>query len=153
MQRAERGALAVEFGLVTLILVPLVLGVVEFGRALYAYDTLAKSVRSAARYLSVGEPASAARQLEAKCIVVTGSPTTAGGACSGTPQLPGLDTGMVTIYEPSTSDTVRAIATGAGSLDAVSVSVPSYPLSQIASVLYSGISIGPVSVTVPYVFF
>jgi Flp pilus assembly protein TadG len=153
MHGVHRGAIAVEFGLVTLVLVPIVLGVVEFGRALYAYDTLAKSVRSAARYLSVGEPASASRQLEAKCIVVTGSPTVSGGACSGTPQLPGLNTGMVTIYEPSTSDAVRAIATGSGSLDAVSVSVSSYPLSQIASILYSGFSIGPVSVTVPYVFF
>ena len=48
----QRGAIAVEFGLVTLIIVPLALGVVEFGRALYAYDTLTKSVRSAARYLA-----------------------------------------------------------------------------------------------------
>ena len=73
-----RGAIAVEFGLVAIILIPLVLGIVEFGRALYAYDTLVKSVRSAARYLSVGTPSDAARQLEAKCIVIT----SASWACS-----------------------------------------------------------------------
>jgi Flp pilus assembly protein TadG len=151
--RLRRGSIAVEFGLVTMFLVPMVIGVVEVGRALYAYDTLAKSVRSAARYLSVGTPSSAARQLEAICIVVTGTPGTSGGACSGNAQLPGLTTGMVTILEPSTSNAVRSIATGAGLVDAVTVSVSGYPLSQIASVLYGGLTLGDISVTVPYVFF
>lgn len=148
-----RGAIAVEFGLVAIILIPLVLGIVEFGRALYAYDTLVKSVRSAARYLSVGTPSDAARQLEAKCIVITGSPANSGGGCSAPLQLPGLTTAMVSILEPSASGSVRAIATGAGSLDAVTVSISGYPLSQIAPLRYSGLQLGVISVTVPYVFF
>lgn len=148
-----RGAVAVEFGLAALILVPTVLGTVEFGRALYAYDTLAKSVRSAARYLAVGRPEQAQRQLEARCIVVTGRPVTAGAGCSGTPQLPGLTTAMVTILEPSTNAGVNQVVTGAGQIALVTVSVSGYPLSSFAAVLYSSITLGPISATMPFIFF
>jgi Flp pilus assembly protein TadG len=152
-RRLGRGAVAVEFGLVLLFLVPLVIGTVEFGRALYYYDTLAKSVRSAARYLSVGVPSTAARQLEATCIVVTGSPAVAAGACSQPAQLPGLTAGMVTILEPSTSNAVKSIATGSGTMDMVTVSVTGFPASTLGSLIFPNITLGPISVTVPHVFF
>jgi Flp pilus assembly protein TadG len=158
--RNHHGIVAVEFGLVLLFLVPLVIGVVEFGRALYAYDTLAKSVRSAARHLSVGETdgattAGATRQLEAVCIVVTGSPVSSGSACSGSAQLPGLTTGMVTVLVPSNSGAVTNIATGTGTgtISLVTVSVQGYPLSGIAGILYSAITLGAISATVPFIFF
>ena len=148
-----RGAVAVELALVLLFLVPLVVGIVETGRALYAYDILVKSTRSAARYLAVGRPAEATRQLEARCIVVTGSPANSGAACSGAPLLPGLNTGMVTILEPSTSNEVRAIATGAGTLDVITVSVSGYPLSTLGTAIFPSLTFGPIGVTVPNVFF
>lgn len=147
------GAIAVEFGLVLVFLVPMVIGTVEFGRALYAYDTLVKSVRSAARYLATGDPADPARQLEARCIVVTGSPAAAGGACSDSALLDGLTIGMVTILERSTSNAVRGIATGTGNLDVLSVSVSGYPLSTLGSAIFPHLTLGAISVTVPHVFF
>lgn len=149
----QRGAAAIEFALVMLFLIPLVVGVIETGRALYAYDTLAKSVRSAARYLATVRPNDAADRQRATCLAVTGSIANAGGVCSGTPILSGLTPGMVTILEPSTSNEVRLVATGAGTIDLVTVSISGYPLSTIGSAIFPDLTLGTISVTVPYVFF
>lgn len=51
--RQERGAAAVEFALVLPILLLVVAGTVEFGRAFWFYDTLSKATRDAARYLTM----------------------------------------------------------------------------------------------------
>jgi Flp pilus assembly protein TadG len=152
-RRAPRGAIAIEFGLVLLLLVPLVVGTVEVGRALYAYDTLVKTVRSAARHLAVGKPEESARQMEARCIVVTGSPANSGSSCTETALLTGLTTGMVTILERTTSDAVKGIATGSGVLDVVTVSVSGYPLSTLGTTIFPDLTFGAISVTVPHVFF
>jgi Flp pilus assembly protein TadG len=151
--RVQRGAAAVEFALMLLFLVPLTVGVVETGRALYAYDTLAKSVRSAARYLATARPSDIADRQRAACLAVTGSIATGGGSCSGTPLLTGLTTGMVTILEPSTSNEVRLVATGSGTIDMVTVAISGYPLSTLGSAIFPNLTLGTISVTVPYVFF
>lgn len=49
----QRGVAAVEFAIVVFILLLIGAGLVEFGRALWYYDALAKGTRDAARYLSV----------------------------------------------------------------------------------------------------
>lgn len=49
----QRGVAAVEFAFLVLILLLIAAGLVEFGRALWYYDALAKGTRDAARYLSV----------------------------------------------------------------------------------------------------
>jgi Flp pilus assembly protein TadG len=47
-----KGVAAVEAALVSLFLIGLMLGVVEFARAIYYFDALTKSTRAAARYLA-----------------------------------------------------------------------------------------------------
>ena len=76
-----------------------------------------------------------------------------GGTCSGTPLLSGLTPGMVTILEPSTSNEVRLVATGAGTIDMVTVAINGYPLSTLGSAIFPNLTLGTISVTVPYVFF
>lgn len=49
----QRGVAAVEFAFLILLLLLIVAGLVEFGRALWYYDALAKGTRDAARYMSV----------------------------------------------------------------------------------------------------
>lgn len=56
--RDDRGAAAVEFALVLPILVVLVFGVVDFGRALFAYNYLTSAVREGGRFAAVQESAS-----------------------------------------------------------------------------------------------
>jgi Flp pilus assembly protein TadG len=153
LRARTRGVIALELALVALILVPLIIGVVEFGRAVYAHDVMVKSVRSAARYLVVGAPEDATRQLEAKCIAVTGSPAASAGACSGTPLLVGLTIGMVTILEPTTSNGVKLIATGSGTMDVVTVYISGYPLSTLGSAIFPDLTFGAIGATLPYVFF
>ncbi|BBI99775.1 hypothetical protein FGKAn22_14680 [Ferrigenium kumadai] len=51
--RSERGAAAVEFALVLPVLLLVVGGAIEFGRAFWFYDSLAKVTRDAARYLTM----------------------------------------------------------------------------------------------------
>lgn len=148
-----RGVASIEFAIVMTVLVPLVLGTVEFGRALAAWDTLARSTRAAARHLAVGTPSDAARQLQARCLVVTGSPDTAGNACARAAQLPGLVLQHVRVLEPSRDAAVRAVATGAGTLDLVTVSVSGWRFPALGWDVLPAFTFSAISVTVPYVFF
>jgi len=49
---SQRGAAAIEFAFVLPLLLVIFSGMVEFGRAMWHYDALAKGARDAARYLS-----------------------------------------------------------------------------------------------------
>ena len=80
----QRGTAIIEFALSVPLLVLLSIMVVEMGRALYQYNALAKSVRDAARYLSMQLPNTQVAQ--AKNLVVFGTPDG-----TGTPLVPGLD--------------------------------------------------------------
>lgn len=51
--KQERGATLVEFALSVMLLLTLMLGVVEFGRALYAYHFTSHAARTAARWAAV----------------------------------------------------------------------------------------------------
>lgn len=51
-QNGEKGAAAVEFAIVVIVLLLIVAGIVEFGRAFWFYDALTKATRDGARYMS-----------------------------------------------------------------------------------------------------
>lgn len=59
--RGERGAAAVEFALVVPLLLLLVLGIAEFGRAYNTSATLASAARTGARTMALENSAGAAR--------------------------------------------------------------------------------------------
>ncbi|MDE2387811.1 MAG: pilus assembly protein [Betaproteobacteria bacterium] len=101
LQKKMQGAVAVEFALLLLPLLLLLLGVAEFGRALYQYNTLVKTTRDSVRHLSHLNPASsgyADAKTEATCLAVYGNTT-----CSGVTLLPGLTTSMVSINPVNTT--------------------------------------------------
>jgi hypothetical protein len=80
----QRGTAIIEFALSLPLLVLMSILVVELGRAMYQYNALTKSVRDAARYLSMQLPNTQVAQ--AKNLVVFGNPDG-----TGAPLLPGLD--------------------------------------------------------------
>jgi Flp pilus assembly protein TadG len=51
--RTDRGAAAVEFALIAPILLTLVFGIVDFGRAMYVYNVLTAGMREGARAAAV----------------------------------------------------------------------------------------------------
>ena len=86
----QSGVALVEFALILPLLLLLTFITTEFGRALFQYNILTKSVRDAARYLTPYNPRDAAKILIAKNLVVYGNP-----AGSGSPLVIGLTTALV----------------------------------------------------------
>lgn len=88
--RRQHGAALVEFALILPFLLLLAMITTEFGRAIYQYNTIVKSVRQAARYLSVQSPNT--RVVEGKNLVVYGNI-----AGTGSPLVTGLAVSQVSI--------------------------------------------------------
>lgn len=94
MRKTQRGVALIEFALTAGVLLTIVFGVTEFGRAMFEYDTLAKAARDATRYLSTKAPGDTVAAADAVCLAVYGNP-----ACSGSPLAPGLTTAMVSVCD------------------------------------------------------
>jgi Flp pilus assembly protein TadG len=90
--RRQHGVAMLELAICLPLLITLVFGITEFGRAIFLYDTLAKSARDAARFLAVRDPSSPGAVSDAKCMAVYGNPN-----CAGSPLAAGLTTAMVSV--------------------------------------------------------
>ena len=84
----QAGVAIIEFALVVPVLLLLSMLAIEFGRAMYQYNALTKSVRDAVRYLSIQLPGTGIA--EARNLVVYGNLTG-----TGAPLVPGLTAGHV----------------------------------------------------------
>lgn len=148
-----RGIAVVELALCLTVLFTILLGVSQLGRAMYQYDTLVKSTRAAARYLSQRPPGDAVAISNAKCLAVYGTPCASSGGMS--PLVPSLDTSMVTVCDASVGTCGYAALTDASrptvEVNWVSVtivglrfeanllgSMASYPFSPIAATMPGG---------------
>ena len=94
------GSVAIELALVmTFVLVPLLLGTVELGRLIYQYNSLAKSVRDSAKYLSTVANTvpnyNTTYKIEAECLAVYGNI-----GCNGNPLVSGLTKSNISINAP-----------------------------------------------------
>ena len=154
-RRTQRGAAAVEFAILLIPLLILGFGTFEYGRAIYQYNTLVKSVRGAARMLALHSPddASYAAYLEeARCLSVFGNST-----CAQNSQalVTGLKKSNIKICDRlnwrDCSGTSQAdykdIATGFGNINLVAVRVTGYRFSLIGLPFVgsgNGIDFGPI---------
>lgn len=151
--RHMRGTATVEFAILLIPLLTLVMGVAEFGRAIYQYEALTKATRNAARYLSEFSPSDVAYPVaDAKCLAVTGQLTSSSG-CSGTPLVPGLTASMVVVCDRvsspgcpgmsfgnvATYDTNNGANSGspAGTINLVAVKITGFTYIPIESFLLS----------------
>ena len=73
MNKREKGVALVEFALILPLLLLLSITAAEFGRAIWEYNTLTKSVRDAARYLSIQTPGATAEIDRARNLMVFGN--------------------------------------------------------------------------------
>lgn len=95
MKTRQSGAAIVEFALTLPLLLLLTMITTEFGRAIYQYNTIVKSVRGAARYLSAQTPSSALTADPAAITAATNLVVYGNTAGTGTPLVLGLTTGNV----------------------------------------------------------
>jgi Flp pilus assembly protein TadG len=140
-----QGAVAVEMALLLIPLIILAAGVAEFGRAMYQYNTVTKTVRDAVRLLSqhdAGDIDYSTHVSEAECLVVHGSTD-----CSGPELLSGLTTGMVSVA-------TSTMTTGSGnSINLVTVTVTGYTFNFVFNPLVffgntdTSIPFGPIHAT------
>lgn len=103
----DRGAAAVEFALLLPVLLLIVFGIIDFGRALNAQITLTQAAREGARLAALGQPnvvsrtQAAATGLSPVTVSVTACPAVAG---------PSADAAVTTSYTFSFVTPIGAIA-------------------------------------------
>ena len=73
MKTRQKGTAIVEFALILPLLLMLTMITTEFGRAIYQYNTIVKSLRNATRYLSLQTPITDTKITEAQNLVVFGN--------------------------------------------------------------------------------
>ncbi|WP_235943705.1 TadE/TadG family type IV pilus assembly protein [Uliginosibacterium aquaticum] len=140
-RRVQGGAMVVEFAILLPVMVLLAVGIMEYGRAVYQYDTLTKSARSAARYLSQHAAGNATAIDIARNLAVCGQRD-----CSGQqPLLPGLTVANVAVCDASNcAGTHLGQATGSGSLNLVTVTITGYVFDAIVPAMVPDITFGPI---------
>lgn len=150
MRSANRqsGTAAIEMALLLPLLVLLLFGVTEFGRAIYQYNALAKAVRDSARYLSQFAPGDAVRTLEARSMVVCGATSCSGRA----PLVSGMSLDKVRVRDRTTDpDTFDLQSTGRGVLNLVRVEVSGFTFRSVASAYIPSVTFSPIQATMEQV--
>ena len=151
MGRNQRGVAMVELAISILVLVTIAFGITEFGRAIYHYNTLAKTARDAARFLSTRDANDALAKTQARCLAVHGTPT-----CAGAPLAPGLTVEMVSICDAISCPGDHAAQGSAPVMHLVTVSIggPNATpdtFESLLSFVVPDIEFGPISVTMKQV--
>jgi hypothetical protein len=143
----QRGVAAVEFGIVLIPLLLIVFGVTEFGRAMYQYNALTKSVRSAARHLTANDHADLTVRRQAECLAVYARPELSGVTCKAVdPVVPGLDIGKVSIYLPENQP---SLIVAGKPLGIVTVTIAEFNFESLVPWVMPSIEFGPISARMP----
>ena len=135
MKTRQNGAALVEFALILPLLLLLTFMTTEFGRAMYQYNTITKSVRDAVRYLSTQTPGTHIPQ--AKNLIVYGNL-----AGTGTPLALGLTIGNVLdpTWQPAGTNPV---------INTVTVTVSGYKFTPLFRSVF-GIAFADANGQIPY---
>lgn len=136
----QSGAALIEFALVATILVVLLAGIYEFGRAFWFYDALSKATRDGARAMSVAKTATissvgvpAAKTVVANAAVAAGITT--------------FDTSYVTVTCLDTSYNTTSCTDGMTSLGAVRVEITGFSVSIGHTVPLIGNNVSVINLT------
>jgi hypothetical protein len=135
MKTTQKGTAIVEFALVLPLLLLLTMITTEFGRAIYQYNTIVKSLRDGTRYLSVQTPNT--KIAEAKNLVVFGNIAGTGQAL-----VPGLTVAKVVIPPWQTMGSNPVINT-------VKITVTGYKFHSLFASVF-GVTFGDVNGDIPY---
>jgi Flp pilus assembly protein TadG len=132
MHKRQKGVAIVEFALILPFLLMLTFITTEFGRAIWEYNTLTKSVRDAARYISIQTPGAQKGIDEARNLMIYGKVTG-----TGAPLARGLSTANVPNPTWQTAGTNPVINT-------VTVRITNYQFNSMFASAF-GVSFGVVT--------
>jgi Flp pilus assembly protein TadG len=147
-RKHQRGVAAVEFGILIIPLTLMLFGLTEYGRAIYQYNTLVKSVRDATRYLSTVSPGEVNEfgvneWTKAKCLTLHGNT-----ACNGPLLAPGLTNGMVVICDASNCTATHSVVdTTEVAVNLVTVTIRGFQFSSLINFPVGGLSVGAPNIT------
>lgn len=137
----QEGVAAIEFAILVPLMMLMVFGITEFGRAFYQYNTLTKSVRDGVRYLSTQAPGTG--HGIAACLAVYGNQS-----CSGQVLVPDLSTLMVNVCDASSCPATHgAVSTGSGVVNLVTVSITGFSFTPLVNFGLAGLTIGAPDMT------
>lgn len=139
------GSATVEFGLTLALLLLLAAGVVDVGRALMQYNTLAKSVRVAARHLGTLTPGTDHDAV--RCLAVTGSTETDDGDCHDDPLVPGLTPDAVVVCDRSNCADHNLHDTGQGQVHLVSVQIEGLAYAPLTGLVLQSLGFSAIRAT------
>ena len=146
-----RGAAAVELALVAIPLVLLVLALVDFARAMFVYDQLAKSARDGARYLTFFDPTVATEYPTALARNRMMYGVVMGPDDSSRKPIHGLKDSMIVICDRvrCPEDGLGNVETGSGTINLVKVTITGYRFEPVfpGAAQLAGIIFDPISVT------
>lgn len=148
LRKRQRGVAAVEFGILIIPLILMLFGLTEYGRAIYQYNTLAKSVRDATRYLSTVSPGEVNEfgvneWNRAKCLARYGNT-----ACTGPLLAPGLTDGMVVICDATNCATTHSVVdTTEVAVNLVTVTIRGFQFTSLINFPVGGLSVGAPNIT------
>ena len=132
-----------EFAVLLIPLLIIAMGLTEFGRAMFYYNTLVKSTRDATRLMTSQIPTNptyATLKTSAACFAVYGN-----SACTGNSIVPGLTTAMVYVCDRSSTvsatcpDDYSNVPTGTGAINLVTVRIIGYPYPLLVAAPFLGI--------------
>lgn len=140
MNKKQRGVALVEFALILPFLLLLSITAVEFGRAIWEYNTLTKAVRDSARYLSIQTPGTNVTQ--ARRLMVYGNLSG-----TGTPLARGLSMTNVPV---ATCCTWQTAGTGPV-INTVTVRITGYTFNSMFATVFGQqfgtVTFSPISAT------
>jgi Flp pilus assembly protein TadG len=140
-EKPEKGQALVEFAMVTLLFFTLVFAIIEFGRALWTWNTIVQATRAGARYAAVEIPT--ANDAQIMKVVVYNDPN---GTASSTPVVPGLTEANVRVRYLNNDGTVATNKTVA---DLIEISVINYQFNFLVSLFGPQISLPPFTTSLP----
>ena len=142
-RRTSRGVAVIELALLLAPLLVMLFGVAELGRAFYTYNTLAKTVRDAARHLSQHGPGDALIAAQARCLAVYGNTE-----CSGDVLAPGLRVEHVVLCDATLCTATHAgLSTGLGAVNLVTVGIAQYAWTSVVQWVVPDMRFNTIAVT------
>ena len=140
-EESEKGQALLEFAAVTLLFFTLVFGIIEFGRALWTWNTIVQATRAGARYAVVEIPTNDDTPIMK--VVVYNDPN---ATTSSTPVVPGLTEANVRVRYLNNDGSIAANKSVA---DMIEISVLNYQFTFLVSLFGPQIALPPFTTSLP----